>query len=101
MDDKRDSGYWLILLLVAGLTALYADRRDLYDRYQVFLDDQQKIQAAQNQCGALQAQIDDARRLVEHLGSDPLEIEDAIRRNKNLVREGETIYRIQPPPGNL
>lgn len=100
MDEKRESGYWLIFLLVAGMTALYADRRDLYDRYELFLEDQTKIQAAENQCVALQVQIDDARRLVEHLGSDPLEIEDAIRRNKNLVREGETIYRIQPPPGN-
>lgn len=98
MDEKRESGYWLIVLLVIGLTALYANRHDLYAQYHKHLEGQAAVSEAQTQCAALEAQIDEARRLVKHLNSDPLEIEDAIRRNKNLVREGETIYRIQPAP---
>ncbi|NLT59368.1 MAG: hypothetical protein GXX88_01940, partial [Candidatus Hydrogenedentes bacterium] len=37
-------------------------------------------------------------RKVEHLDGDAVEMEAAIRRNKNLVREGETIYRVELPP---
>lgn len=98
MDEKRESGYWLIFLLVVGLTVLYADRHGLYERYQAYHDGQEQIREAERQCESLKAQIDESRRRVEYLHGDSLEIEDAIRRNKNLVREGEVIYRIEDSP---
>jgi len=91
-------GYWLTLLVVAGLVLAYAAHRNLYPRSQEHLDNRNAIRAKQRECEALEQKIQAAQRHVESLGNDPLEIEADIRRSKNLVRNGETIYRIKAIP---
>ena len=89
-------GYWLALAGVAVLTAVYADRRDLARRYDEYRRNEAGIEAKRLECEALEQRIQASRQRVDSLGNDLLEIEADIRRNKSLVREGETIYRIEP-----
>jgi cell division protein FtsB len=91
--------YVVAVLLVALVTVFYANRRNLLERYLEHGAREDQIGAEQQQCAELQKEIDSTRRRVENLDSDPLEIEAAIRRSKDLVREGETIYRIETGPG--
>ena len=100
MDDRREGWFWLILLLVVVLTALYVQRHNLVDRYASYKQGVEQVREAEQQCTALKAAIDASRQRVEHLGNDPLEIEAAIRRGKDLVRSGETVFRIQVLPGD-
>ena len=44
----------------------------------------------------LQKRESELRQRVDHLVNDPVEMEAEVRRSKNRVREGETIYRIEP-----
>ena len=90
--------YCLVFLLVVSLALFYVVRRDLDGRYQAYLRSDAQVRAAREQCEQLRRDLESARQRVEHLGNDPLEIEAAIRRTKNLVREGEKIYRIKQVP---
>ena len=98
MDTGRKRVYWLILVLTGALTVLYVERRHLVTRY---LDHEQAVQqlgVAYQQCEKLENDISVKRQLVKDLRTDPLEIEAAIRRSKGLVREGETVYRVEQAP---
>jgi cell division protein FtsB len=102
-DDRRDGFFWLVLILAGVLTVLYVQKHNLPERFLEHRYGVEQVQDAEQQCKTLEAEIDATRQRVEHLGSDPLEIEDTIRHNKDFVRQGETIYRIQrktnaPPP---
>lgn len=98
MDDRTRGWYWLILLLVAALAALYVQRRDLPRRYLDYQKSAQELAQARQSCAELDEKIEASRQRAEHLGSDPTEIEAAIRRSKDLVREGETVFRIEKAP---
>lgn len=89
-------GYWLALVGAAVLAAVYAERRDLGRRYEELRQTEAEVQTKRLQCETLERRIQASRQRVDSLGSDLLEIEADIRRNKSLVREGETIYRIEP-----
>ncbi len=91
---------WLTLIAVAGLVLAYACHRNLYQRCQDYLKNEVEVQAKRRECETMEERIQASRQRVESLGSDPLEIEADIRRNNNLVREGETIYRIEMVPAN-
>jgi len=90
--------YCLLFLLVVSLALFYVGRHDLDGRYQAYLRSDEQVRAAREQCEQLRRDLETARQRVEHLGNDPLEIEAAIRRTKNLVREGEKVYRIKQVP---
>lgn len=95
---RRIGRYFLVVLLAVLLATLYAGRRNLLGRYIDHEKRQEQLDAAQKQCDDLRKEIDASGRRVSNLGSDPLEIEAAIRRSKDLVREGEKIYRIEVDP---
>ena len=44
---------------------------------------------------ALEHTLKTGKEHADNLGTDPVEVEAAIRRVKRLVREGETIFRIE------
>lgn len=98
MDDRNRGWFWLILLLVAALTVLYVQRRDLPRRYMDYQKSAEELAQARQLCAELDGKIEASRQRAEHLGSDPTEIEAAIRRSKDLVREGETVFRIEKAP---
>jgi len=89
-------GYWLTLLGVGVLAAVYAERRELGRRYEEYRRNEMEVQTKRLECEALEQRIQASRQRVDSLGNDLLEIEADIRRNKTLVREGEIIYRIEP-----
>lgn len=90
--------YWLLLLVAAVLTLLYAERRNLYVRYMEHVEAEQEVLQGQERCEKIETETEATRQHLEHLGTDPIEIEAAIRRSKDLVREGEKIYRIEKSP---
>jgi cell division protein FtsB len=98
MDDRNRGWFWLILLLVAALTALYVQRRDLPGRYMDHQKSAAELTQARQSCAELEGKLEASRQRADHLGSDPTEIEGAIRRSKDLVREGETVFRIEKAP---
>jgi cell division protein FtsB len=95
---RRIGRYLLVASLVLLLTALYTGRRNLFGRFIEHQRQQERVDAARRQTEDLRKEIDSSGRRVENLGNDPIEIEAAIRRSKDLVREGEKIYRIEVDP---
>lgn len=77
--------------------ALYVERRDLYGRYLQYQQERDELQALQGQLDELNKEESRLKDHVGDLGTDPVEIEAAVRRSKHLVREGETIYRVETP----
>jgi cell division protein FtsB len=98
MNNRDTIWFVLALVLVSSMTLWYVGGRKLVERYNQHQQVQQQTQAAKGQSQRLEKEIDNTRQRIEHLGSDPMEIEAAIRRSKDLVREGERIYRIEKAP---
>lgn len=98
MSNRDTVWFVLALVLVTTLTLWYVGGRKLVERYSQHQHMQQQTQAAKEQSVRLEKEIANTRERIEHLGSDPTEIEAAIRRSKDLVREGEKIYRIEKAP---
>lgn len=97
---KKTSTFWYLvaLLVVVGLTAAYATRRDLFDRYQSFLKSEEAVSAAKSGLHELKAELESSTVRARELESDSLEVEAAIRRINRLVREGETVYHFEQAP---
>ncbi len=85
------------LLLVGAAVAAYAYHRDFQGAYHEHAERQTRIDALRNERDALANRRDALQRHVEGMQSDDIEIERAIRRNRNLVYEGEKIFRITLP----
>ncbi|MCX5758152.1 MAG: septum formation initiator family protein [Candidatus Hydrogenedentes bacterium] len=98
MNSRDTIWFVLALVLVTSMTLWYVGGRKLVERYSQHQQVQQQTQAAKEQSQRLEKEIGSTRERIEHLGSDPMEIEAAIRRSKELVREGEKIYRIEKAP---
>jgi len=98
MDDRNKGWFWLILLLAVALTVYYVQRRDLVHRYYEYQKNARELSQAENTKADLEQKLAESRQRAEHLDNDPTEIEAAIRRNKDLVREGETVFRIEKRP---
>lgn len=97
MTDPNRGRYWLAFLVLVGLLALYAQRRDLYGLYQDHRQGEARVQSLTRELGALEQKNASLERRVEQLDADPVELEAEIRRTKNHVREGETIYVVELP----
>ena len=97
---KGRKTYWLVFVLAAALMAAYVSHRDLAGRYSGYVRSKDNVHKAQKEVDNLTKSIRDSRQQVEGLDKDPVEQEAAIRHIKNLVRPGETVYRIQPPSSN-
>lgn len=99
MRHKSRWLYWISFILVALLLAVYVERRDLWGRFEKYRQDRNEIRALQSQLGSLVKEEQRRKGHVANLGTNPIEIEAAIRRSKHLVRPGETIYRVETPDG--
>ena len=95
MTRRISIRYWLALVVLAGLTAAYVHHRDLAGRYEEFKQSEQRVRALHEERRALEAERGSLERRVQHLDGDPVELEATIRRNRNMVRDGETIFRIE------
>lgn len=98
MREGSGGRYGLALVLVAGLTVAYAYHRDVYGRFRAYQKERAGIETLQDERDALVDRQAVLEKQILELSADPVEIEAAIRRTKNLVREGERIYRIELPP---
>ncbi len=90
-----------MLSIMAGLVAGYAYQRSLGARFQDYLDSELAVEMKQAESDKLKKRIEEYRLRVNSLRSDDLEMEADIRRSKKFVREGESIYRIEPVPDAL
>lgn len=91
-------GYGWRLLAAATLTLAYAHQRELTARYDQHQRNEAAMRRLEAQCAALNEAIDASKQRIEFLGSDPIEMETTLRKQENLVREGEIIYRLEPVP---
>ena len=100
MMRERKGLFGLVAIILIAASVWYAMRRNLYGRYLEHKRQDAQIQSVREQCKELEADVEASRQRIGRLGDDPLEIETAIRQNKDLVREGEKVYRIEPAPPN-
>ena len=89
--------YWLALVAVIGLLAVYAQRRDLPGVYRDYLKSEDRVRDLEDRMPGLEAEKLRLERSVDYLAGDPLELEAAIREGQGLVRDGETVYVIEMP----
>ena len=101
MHRRIGIGYWLGLAMTVALTAAYAYERDLYGLYLLHLDRGRQVAEQRRELEQLELQEQRLRQRVDRLNTDQVEIEALIRRDKRLVREGETIYRVRLPQDDL
>lgn len=95
MTRKGGAWYWLALLVLLGLTAVYVSQRDLEGLYLQYRQSGQQVEVLRQKADALNEKEARLKERVDHLESDPIEMEAAIRQRKNLVRPGETVYRVE------
>lgn len=79
------------------MLSIYAQRRDLPGLYMKWQASEAQLNELHRQVDGLEKQATALGQRVEYLNSDPVELEAAIRSGKRLVREGETVYRIELP----
>ncbi len=89
--------YGMALLLIVALSAGYAYKRDLVSQYRKYQASQEEVNALEAEQNRLVEECSELDKRVENLGSDPVEIEAAIRRSKSLVRQDERVFRIELP----
>jgi len=96
MPEKRRTAYWLGLGLLAATLLVYAQRTDLYGHYLEYKASADYLGALENERATLQHEADALAANIAGLETDQLEQEAAIRRNRKLVRDGETVFRFEP-----
>lgn len=97
MPERRRRWFWLALVVLVGLLAAYVQRRDLYRLHGNYVESEDEVERLHTRLEVLNQEEAELDKRVDGLDSDPLEMEAAIRRSKNLVRQGETIYRVELP----
>ena len=96
MDSRHNRvWYWLIMMLVVATTVAYAHRRNFVARYSERQAGRQEILEQERLLSALKSDVSVSSERVVNLDDDPSALEAEGRSNRDLVREGETIYRIQ------
>lgn len=88
----------LVLLVAAGLFALYWRQRDMEGRFEELRENQANIEKMRREVEELKLRVEQARERVDAMKSDPVESEAAVRRIRHFTKgEGEHIYRVQTP----
>ena len=90
-------GYWLALSATVGACALYVWHQDLPGRFEEYQQSEQEVRELRNEWRAHQERRDALEERIRGLEHDPVELEAAIRRTRRMVREGETVYRVELP----
>ncbi|GEM_PF-843164 len=98
MSQQTRNRYMMVVVAVTGIVCAYAFHRDLLSLYNKYCEREAAVQRLRQSVREAQALEDDLSRRVDGLDHDAVEMEAAIRRNKELIREGETIYRVELPP---
>ena len=97
---RRRVLYWVALVLSLSLLAAYAQHRQLYQRFVDYKQSEERVNSMADQLDALETREQAMSEHVQEMTSDPVEMEATVRRNKHLVREGETVFRIKPIPAD-
>lgn len=97
MSRMTTRWYWATVALFAVALIAYARQHNFLDLYAGYNYSKQEVQQLEQRLEALQEQEQALKQNVEDLDNDPLAVEAEIRRSKGLVREGETIYRVELP----
>ena len=92
------SVYWLALTAMVALAAAYAYHSDVYGQYVRYKASEAQVHRLNEEVRALEHQEQHLQERVVRLETDRLELEAESRRSRNLVREVETIYRIEVAP---
>lgn len=87
--------YWLTLALVTALALVYIDRRDLQGRYGDYRRTVTTVEEQRQEVELLRKTVAEEEHRAQGMDTDPVEQEATIRRVKRLVREGETIFRVE------
>jgi cell division protein FtsB len=80
---------------------LYAQWRQLDIRYLEIEQDVQQVENAERHLEVLELELSQSSSRVENLGNDPLEVENAIRKNKNFVLKDEIVFKIEDLPEGM
>lgn len=91
---------YVLVVAIAIVTVLgYVAHRDLGGRYNAYQRSEMSVNAAKEQARILDEELQRLQQRVKDLDQkNPLEVEAAIRRIKQLVRDGETVYRLEEAP---
>ncbi len=89
--------YWGGLILFALALVAYARQHDIAQLYTGYRYSEQEVDQLEERLQSLQEEEQKLQQNVEDLDNDPLAVEAEIRRSKGLVREGETVYRVELP----
>lgn len=95
--QRRRIVYILILAASVVLAVGYVERRQLQERYTAFLQQEREIEAAKRQIAEMERDLTEEEVKARNLENDPVEVEAAIRRIRRGVRDGETLFRVEPP----
>lgn len=88
--------YWLALLLMLVMCIFYVQQRELQARHRDYLHRANQTDAMRDRLEAAQDTAAALERRVDGLATDQVEMERALR-ERNWVRQGETVYRIELP----
>ena len=95
MSRKR---YTIAFVAMVGLMAAYAHHRDLFGSHEKSKERRGAVRVLRGELDSLREEEQRRTATVQYLETDDVEMEAVIRKNKNRVREGETIYRVELPP---
>jgi len=96
MHFSRKKGTALVVVVL--LTLVYAFQRDLYGLYLRYRNREANLSTERREVESLEQQRQQLEERIEALSTDAVEVEATIRRDRGLVREGETIFRIELSP---
>lgn len=97
MYPARTRWYWAALTLLALAAAAYAQKRDIYALRLDYRASEDEVRMLERELETSSESEAELKQRVSQLHDDPLEMEAAIRDTKRLVRDGETIYRVNVP----
>jgi len=90
--------YAVAIALLVSVAYWYVGYRDLFGLYDTYRNGEIETENLQRVLHEEQARAETLEAHVAGLDSDPVELEAAMRKNKNVVREGEKIYRFELAP---
>ncbi len=90
--------YAVALGLLISAAYWYVGYRDLPGLYNVYRNGELETENLQRVLQEEEAKAETLEAHVAGLNSDPVELEAAMRRNKNVVRKGEKITRFELAP---
>lgn len=95
MSQRGQWKYWLLALGLIGLALLYADSRNLQERFWDHQLDAKELKVREKEITDLETEVEQAKAKLEQLDKDPVEIEANVRKINGQVRDGEIIFRVE------